>query len=435
MKVAVVGAGWAGLACAVRATEAGHRVDLFEMAPRAGGRARSDADADETDNGQHLLLAGYDRTLALMRRVGVDPDAAFTRLPLALATPDGRGFALGPPLAGSRWLAAARALWRARGLGVADKLAALRCAADWRRRGFACAASLTVDELLRPLATPRLRALLLDPLCLSALNTPPAAASAQVWLAVMRDSVFGAAGAADLLVPRLPLSRLLPEPALAWLQARGATLHPRRRVTALQRDAGGWRLEADGGPPVDADQIVLATSATEAARLAAPWNAAWSECAAALPHEPIATLLLRLPRRPWPRPLLALDNDDHRRPAQFAFHRGAIDARSDRVALVVSAAAGWIARGTPALVEAALAQARAALAPGAAAADVALLDLRTERRATFRCVAGLLRPSAVIAQGLHAAGDYVAGPYPATLEAAVRAGEAAASAVANDAAV
>jgi predicted NAD/FAD-dependent oxidoreductase len=37
-------------------------------------------------------------------------------------------------------------------------------------------------------------------------------------------------------------------------------------------------------------------------------------------------------------------------------------------------------------------------------------------------VPGLRRPRAAIAPGLWACGDYVEGPYPATLEGAVRAG-------------
>ncbi|HJS03673.1 MAG TPA: FAD-dependent oxidoreductase, partial [Variovorax sp.] len=38
--VGIIGAGWAGLACAVEATRLGHAVTLFEAAPMAGGRAR-----------------------------------------------------------------------------------------------------------------------------------------------------------------------------------------------------------------------------------------------------------------------------------------------------------------------------------------------------------------------------------------------------------
>ena len=46
----------------------------------------------------------------------------------------------------------------------------------------------------------------------------------------------------------------------------------------------------------------------------------------------------------------------------------------------------------------------------------------TEKRATFACTAALRRPAMEIAPGLRACGDYVAGPYPATLEGAVRSG-------------
>ena len=52
-----------------------------------------------------------------------------------------------------------------------------------------------------------------------------------------------------------------------------------------------------------------------------------------------------------------------------------------------------------------------------------------EKRATFACTPNLQRPPARIAPGLWAAGDYIAGPYPATLEGAVRAGLAAAQGV------
>jgi predicted NAD/FAD-dependent oxidoreductase len=57
------------------------------------------------------------------------------------------------------------------------------------------------------------------------------------------------------------------------------------------------------------------------------------------------------------------------------------------------------------------------------------LQTVVEKRATFACVPGLQRPSMAIAPGLWACGDYVEGPYPATLEGAVRAGLAAAAAL------
>jgi predicted NAD/FAD-dependent oxidoreductase len=57
--------------------------------------------------------------------------------------------------------------------------------------------------------------------------------------------------------------------------------------------------------------------------------------------------------------------------------------------------------------------------------------VRADKRATFRCTPGVARPAMDILPGLRAAGDWVAGPYPATLESAVLAGEAAARASAG----
>ena len=455
MKVTVIGAGWAGLACAVRAVEAGHKVTVLELASMPGGRARSDRDAAATDNGQHLLLAAYDRTLALMRTVGVDPEAAMQRLPLALTTPDGRGVAMAA--GANRWLGPVKALWQARGLSGADKRSALRTVLDWHRRSFQCAPELTVDELLAPVATPGLRRLLLDPLCAAALNTPPQHACARTWLRVMQDSLFGPPGASDLLVPREPLGALLPEPAWDWLRQQGASVHLRRRVLGIaphDRRRGAWRLEVAnrGGLPdtlapdvthpgghdvpgaqggtigtstwLSCEHLVIATPAAEAARLVTPWAPDWAARAAALHHEPIATAVLAVPARAWPRPILALDHDDSNRPAQFAFHRGRLPDGRDRVALVVSAASGWVEQGQDRLADALLSQCRLAFElPNRAPVD--LVDLRVDRRATFRCEPGLRRPPAHLRPGLMAAGDYIDGPYPATLEGAVRSGEAA----------
>ncbi|RYY57424.1 MAG: desaturase, partial [Comamonadaceae bacterium] len=55
-----------------------------------------------------------------------------------------------------------------------------------------------------------------------------------------------------------------------------------------------------------------------------------------------------------------------------------------------------------------------------------VLQTIVEKRATFACTPGVLRPAMQIAPGLRACGDYVDGPYPATLEGAVLSGEAAA---------
>jgi predicted NAD/FAD-binding protein len=92
----------------------------------------------------------------------------------------------------------------------------------------------------------RLRDDLIDPLCVAALNTPAAEASASVLLRVLRDALFGGRGAADLLLPRATLDRLLPSPALAWLAARGADMpaRPARRHAAARRHPVACRRRA-----------------------------------------------------------------------------------------------------------------------------------------------------------------------------------------------
>ena len=97
MKIAIVGAGWAGMAAAVEATAAGHRVSVFEASRTLGGRARSvvgqlpDGSPVSLDNGQHILIGAYSETLRLMHQVGVSEQSALLRLPMTLRFADAGG--------------------------------------------------------------------------------------------------------------------------------------------------------------------------------------------------------------------------------------------------------------------------------------------------------------------------------------------------------
>ncbi|MFI5306923.1 MAG: protoporphyrinogen/coproporphyrinogen oxidase [Polyangiales bacterium] len=72
MKIAVVGAGIAGLTAAFRLQQAGHRVQVFEAATHPGGRMWSERIGGfELDLGVHMLLAHYDRTRALIEELGL----------------------------------------------------------------------------------------------------------------------------------------------------------------------------------------------------------------------------------------------------------------------------------------------------------------------------------------------------------------------------
>jgi len=417
-RLAVIGAGWAGLAAAVGAREAGHHVSVFEMAPQAGGRARSieHPRLGPLDNGQHILIGAYGRTLALMRQIGVDPETVLLRMPLRLAYPDGRGLALppGPPL-----LAFTRGVLAARSWSLQDRLGLLAAAARWLLQGFRCAPEATVATLCRTLPAAVLRDLI-EPLCVAALNTPMAQASGSVFLRVLKDALFSGRGSADLLLPRQPLSQLLPAPAQHWLSTNQVALQVGRRAMALTpaQHSPGWLVDGD---PFDG--VVLACSAVEAARLTARIDAGWSAQAAALRYEPIVTAYLRDPQLRLPVPMMALAATASA-PAQFAFDLQALGLATGHFAFVISGARPWTERGLSATGDAVLQQARDAF-PGHFGAADALRHVAAEQRATFACTPALRRPPARISTGLAAAGDYVDGPYPATLEGAVRSGEGA----------
>ncbi|MET0519484.1 MAG: hydroxysqualene dehydroxylase HpnE [Burkholderiaceae bacterium] len=418
-RVAIVGGGWAGLAAAVAATQRGLAVSVFEMAGQLGGRARSLAPAAEDepplDNGQHILIGAYRQSLALMRECGVDVDAALLRQPLRLRYPDHEGLALppGPPL-----LAFARGVLACAHWPLSARLALLARATRWLAGGFDCADSLSVQTLCAALPA-IVREELIEPLCVAALNTPAERASARVFLRVLHDALFSGRGGADLLLPRRPLSELLAEPAQAWLHARGARVQLGRRVRLLERRHGGWLLDGQ-----EFDAVVLACPSGEAARLARPLAPGWADTAAALRFEPIVTAYLQSAGSRLPATMVAL-REGAGAPAQFAFDLGQLGHAPGLFSLVVSGAAAWLEReGLEATGQAALAQAGAAFAWQS---PPRLLRVLAEKRATFACTPGLRRAPAAIAPDLWAAGDYVEGPYPATLEGAVRAGQAAAA--------
>ncbi len=419
-RVAVIGAGWAGLACAIEATRAGHAVTVFEAARTLGGRARAlpaqlpDGRAVMLDNGQHILIGAYTTTLALMRSIGIDAAAVLHRMPLALRFADGGGLRV--PANWPPPLDLVAGILGARGWSWQDKAVLVRTALRWRLDGFRCAPDVSVAGLCAAL-TPRVRSELMEPLCVSALNTPIERASGAVFLRVLQDALFAERGGADLLLPRVDLGALLPDAASHWLVANGAVVRSGARVQAIAPDEAGWQVDGEAF-----DGVVLACSPWESARLAVGTGvtaaAAWSRTAGALQHEGIATVYAM--GGSLPAPLLALRSDANA-PAQFVFDRGQLGGPKGLLAFVVSASAEE--RDT--LQRQVLAQAAAQLGL------TALQPVQTvvERRATFACTPGLVRPPMHVAPGLLACGDQVEGPYPATIEGAVRSAVAAAAAL------
>ncbi|NJK36532.1 MAG: 9,9'-di-cis-zeta-carotene desaturase [Oscillatoriales cyanobacterium RM2_1_1] len=72
MRVAIVGAGLAGLATAVALADAGHEIEIFESRPFVGGKVGSwiDKDGNHVEMGLHVFFGCYYHLFELMRKVG-----------------------------------------------------------------------------------------------------------------------------------------------------------------------------------------------------------------------------------------------------------------------------------------------------------------------------------------------------------------------------
>jgi predicted NAD/FAD-dependent oxidoreductase len=297
----------------------------------------------------------------------------------------------------------------------------------WQWQGFQCPPQTSVADLCRSL-TPHAMQSLIEPLCVSALNTPADRASGQVFLRVLQDSLFGGNGASNLMLPRTDLGALLPQAAVRWLQLQGAGVRLGQRVRALAPQDKQWLVNGEAF-----DAVVLATSASNSIPTLMEYTQAatdsiansvrsWCKITAGLQFESIATVYTQSPGARLPLPMLAL-HSDVAQPAQFVFDRGQLGGPKGLWAFVVSASTSDRESLTQAVVQ----QARQQLGSHLQGQPLRVLQTVVEKRATFACTPGLQRPPASIAPGLWACGDYVEGPYPATLEGAVRSGADVAS--------
>ncbi|NMG05402.1 9,9'-di-cis-zeta-carotene desaturase [Brasilonema sp. UFV-L1] len=73
MRIAIVGAGLAGLATAVDLSDAGCEVHIFESRPFVGGKVGSwvDEDGNHIEMGLHVFFGNYYQLLELMKKVGM----------------------------------------------------------------------------------------------------------------------------------------------------------------------------------------------------------------------------------------------------------------------------------------------------------------------------------------------------------------------------
>jgi squalene-associated FAD-dependent desaturase len=437
MKVAVVGAGWAGLSAAVYLHRYGQDVVVFEAARTLGGRARSTHSPKlkaTIDNGQHILLGGYSETLKLFRDLGINPDSHLLRQPLSLRTADGSFSLNAPSLPAPFHLLAA--LVKGHGLSLKERAKLLASCCILRLYEWKTPPGQTVAQwLTKNHQSEHIVRQFWQPLCLAALNTPIDRACAQLFAYVLRDSLGGPSSDSNVLIPSVDLSEIWAEHLPAQIDIRYG-----RVVKKLIYNDSHTQIDNE-----EFDNVVLATNAYAAHRLLktlppSETGKHYLELLQAFEYLPIATITLQL-ERPWKLPysmLMLRDNPARLQFGQWLFDRSTFmqdptKRKNSSLTVVISDARALSEHAHDEIVAAVITQIEEQTVRFPAMPKVTGHELICEKRATFAAIPNLQRPATQTPwPGIWAAGDWTNTRYPAVLEGAVRSGKHAATLVTRD---
>ena len=448
--VIIVGGGWAGLATAVELVQHDIPVILLESAKQLGGRARrvpfetgiSATPANNTslttekisvDNGQHLLTGAYHATLNALQTVGVDEKTVFRREPLVLHVkrPHGPELTISP----ARLPAPLHLAWGllfAKGLTFLDRFRALQFCFGLQQSRFSISQDMACGELFNQYRqTKNLINLLWEPLCIAALNTPIATASAGIFLRVLRETFAYTRRESDLLYCRVDLSSVFPDHAMDFIEKRGGTIRLGQRVTGINIDTNnnnpclrGVNLQES---EIECQHLVIATSHLAAVKLLQPHASfsALSERLLRLGTQPIVTVYLQFPESTTINaPMMGFADSI----SQWIFDRSLYGQRG-LMAVVISSSGPHMVLGNEELSDK-VAQEMAEFFPHWPK-PLHRMIIR-EKRATFDCVRNCneYRPqNRTDLQGVWLAGDYTDTQLPATLEGAIRSGQQCAQSI------
>ncbi|MDH5408684.1 MAG: FAD-dependent oxidoreductase, partial [Gammaproteobacteria bacterium] len=262
-SVIIIGAGWAGLAAAVKLIHAGYKVTLLESARQVGGRARRVAfNKLRVDNGQHLLIGAYQDTLELMSFLKIDPAEKLLRQSLSLTSYYKNGKSVS--LSTANIIAPLHlfvGLLRAGGLSLRERVHALLFGRRLFMHGFKFKNDISVEAMMQRYKQPAgLCEKLWYPLCIAIMNTSPQLASAQIFLRVLFDSFKGSNESSDFLFTRDDLSSLLPDPAVEYIEKNGGSVKLGQRVTALDvNEHNSISVQVDE-QDYHAEHVIIATT-------------------------------------------------------------------------------------------------------------------------------------------------------------------------------
>lgn len=444
-RVAIVGGGLAGLACAKRLVDQQLSVSIYESLPFLGGRASTwrDEDGDWLEMGLHLFLGMYTELKQLLREVGVDPDKALQFMPAVRFQEPGGPEALLTinPLRAPVRTTLSLAL-KNRYLGLAEKLALARVAApgvlplDTIQRRYDH--ETMVEWWRRASGNEQILERFIRPFCRGIQFTEPEDFSAYNFLGwihhVTRDPWNALLGAYSG-----PREETMFQPIARWLLDRGAAIHlglNLERVLLRHSSSAGPVLSGlvlSDGSVIEADAYVLAIPVWRLLPLLPPelLRIAWFAGLARLPIAPAISVQIWFDRPAVPVPHFTLVAKSPACVYQDLSQTQFPDPRGSRISVIVSPADKLLGLDDQTLVGMVLNDLRRA-EPGIARAAVRKAVILRHPQHLVRPLPGAMpdRPSqATPLPNLFVAGDWTQQDFFGSQEGAVRGGNRAADAL------
>jgi hydroxysqualene dehydroxylase len=416
--VIVVGGGLSGLAAAADLSEAGFPTKLLEQRLSLGGRARSYIDAttgDEIDNGQHLLIAGYQHTLGFLTRIGAGnlveiqknavlpfhhPERGFVELKLpSLPSPAHLGWGiLRTPL-----------------LSIRDRSTLLMAGLALMREKPENEIGLTIAQWLDRHGQPaEVRRCFWDPLTVAIMNETADRGSARLFLDALRQAFLGHSRNAALAFPRVGLSSLFAHPAKMYIERNGGTVQCQADVRGISLTNGlASEVILKNGKVLPCSALILAVPASHAIQLVPPGTVPHLEQMAHAGYSPIIGIHLWMNHRFMPGDVVGLIG----RRIQWVFRR------ERHLSLVISAARDFVGLSDEELTRVAIDDLRTVFGNTVESPEHAVII--REKRATFSATPENARNRPGTATGvgnLFLAGDWTNTGLPATIEGAILSG-------------
>ncbi|HXG90923.1 MAG TPA: hydroxysqualene dehydroxylase HpnE [Blastocatellia bacterium] len=436
-RIAIIGGGFAGLAAGVRLSERGFEVTLLERRNHLGGRAYSFTDAktgDTVDNGQHLFMGCYRNTIQFLEKIGCLDRLAFQDAPRVDFVDRTNGYTTFECPRLPAPIHVLVGLFRMKGLTFRDKLRALNVGRAIQINGNPKTESLTVSDWLNQLRqSDRIKERFWYPMAIATLNEDPEVASARMMKVVLKEAFGADRKSSSIGIARVGLSDLYTTGASAFIEAHGGKVRTAAAVRELIFNGGSIvAAELKGGERIEADYFISAAPPNALLQML-PRELRAKEFAqlARLGSSPIVSINLWFDRPVINREFVGLIGTR----SQWVFNKDLIfktGRQSNQIAVVISAARGFVEWTKDELVEMAIAELRQ-LIPESRNANLLHSAIVKEREATLAHTieSDSLRPGPrTTIPNLILAGDWTKTGLPATIESAVLSGNIAADCLA-----